>query len=770
MKVFIHKFILCIAMLTSTLFVNAQSVGLVLSGGGAKGLAHIGVIRALEENNIPIDYIAGTSIGAIIGSLYAMGFTPNQMDSVFRSKEFNEWYKGNINEKYTFYYKRYDDKPDMINLSLTQEDSTISLVLPTNLVATQPMDLAFLKIFTRYSAAANYDFDKLFVPFRCMATDVYNNKAVMLKEGDLGLAVRASMTFPLYFRPISIDGNLLFDGGIVNNFPQDIMKQEFKPDIIIGSKVASITEKPEEDQLMQQIENMIMAVNTVYDITPEDGILIANDFQDVSLLDFHKLDYLQKIGYESTIQLMDSIKKRIPRRADKDSLTNARNKYQRNLPELLIDNIYIEGVNTSQKSYIRRSMKQNKKILTYEQFEEAYYRLIADRHIESAMPVAKYNSETQYFDLYLNVKEEKPYQALLGANISSTSANQGFLGVEYKKLHRNAYYFQGNVHFGRLYTSFQGLSRIDIPSKIPFYFQTSITNNRWDFFKSNPRLLFVDQTPSYLIQNENNIRMDFGFPVGNTSKFEFGGAYSRMSDEYYQTNNFLQTDTADITKFDLLTAHFRYERKTLDKKIYPVKGIFNLIDLRYIRGKENHKPGTTSAQENPYGNQHSYFILKLGQDRYHTINSHYTIGTSFDGTVSNKLFYRNYISTLLSANAFTPTPHSEMLFLKNFRANSYTAFGLKNIITFTNSIHLRLEAYAFIPFWEIDFKETEPQVFTPYYQEDIANIHFTGNANLVYQSPIGPVSFSINYYDEERYQWFFLFHFGYILFNERGID
>jgi len=130
-----------------TMQVNAQRVGLVMSGGGAKGMAHIGVIKALEENNIPIDYITGTSIGAVIGSLYAMGYAPQDMITLFKSKDFYKWYTGYIDEKYTFYYKEYDDKPDMFRLGIKQQDSIISIVLPTNLITSLPMDIAFFQLY-----------------------------------------------------------------------------------------------------------------------------------------------------------------------------------------------------------------------------------------------------------------------------------------------------------------------------------------------------------------------------------------------------------------------------------------------------------------------------------------------------------------------------------------------------------------------------------------------------------------------------------------------
>ncbi|MEA3448123.1 MAG: patatin-like phospholipase family protein [Bacteroidota bacterium] len=750
--------------------VNAQRVGLVMSGGGAKGMAHIGVIKALEENNIPIDYITGTSIGAIVGSLYAMGYTTDEMITLFKSKDFYNWYTGHIDERYRYYYKQYDDKADMLKLGIRQEDSTLSIVLPTNIIASSSMDIAFLQIFAQYSAVADYDFDNLFVPFRCMATDVYNNKSVVLGKGDLGLAVRASMTVPFYFKPVSIDGDLLFDGGIINNFPEDVMRETFDPEMIIGSKVASNIKKPHEDDLLQQIENMILTSNTKYEINPEDGILIANEFEDVGLLDFSKIDALVNTGYNSTMELMDSIKERVPRRISGDSLAQARKQFKDSLPEMIIDNIYIEGVNIQQKRYVRKSLKQNKRLLSLEQFEKAYFRLIADNEIESAMPIAKYNKQTGFFDLHLKMKQEKPYNLRFGANVASNSINQAFFGVDYKLLGNRAWYLHANMHFGRLYTSFQGLTRIDFPGKLPFYIKGSMTSNRWDFFKTNPSRFFVDMSPAYLIQNDNNMRVDIGFPVGSTAKIEAGGAYGRLKDEYYQTNHFLQTDTADITRFNMLTVYMKFERNTLNRKMYPTRGVYDMVDARYIRGKEQNNPGTTSAEEKDYGYQHAYGMVKLQHSRHVIISDYYTIGTQLDVVASNQSFYRNYISTLLSASAFTPSPHSKTLFMKNFRAHNFAAVGLQNIFTFTRDFNLRLEGYAFAPLRDIVQEENQPQIFTPAYTDYFPDIRFMANANLLYHTPVGPVSFSVNYYEEERTRWFFMFHFGYILFNDRVID
>ena len=120
------------------------------------------------------------------------------------------------------------------------------------------MNLVFVELFARATAACSGDFNRLFVPFRCIASDVYNKKPLIMRRGDLGDAVRASMSFPFVFKPIEIDSVLAYDGGIYNNFPTDIMREDFKPEVIIGSVVAANPGKPKENDLMSQLENMIM--------------------------------------------------------------------------------------------------------------------------------------------------------------------------------------------------------------------------------------------------------------------------------------------------------------------------------------------------------------------------------------------------------------------------------------------------------------------------------------------------------------------------------
>ena len=203
MKKVIFCFVLYLSMLPFQGF--GQKIGLVLSGGGAKGLAHIGVIRALEENNIPIDYITGTSMGAIIGGLYAAGYSPDEMETLFKSEDFKLWFRGIIPPRYVYYFKKLDENPSFIDLDFARNEDKMKLALPTNIIPPGQIDFAFMELFSPANAVAENNFNQLFVPFRCVATDIYLNKPVVFSKGDLGLAVRASMTVPFFFKPIEID-------------------------------------------------------------------------------------------------------------------------------------------------------------------------------------------------------------------------------------------------------------------------------------------------------------------------------------------------------------------------------------------------------------------------------------------------------------------------------------------------------------------------------------------------------------------------------------
>ncbi|MDP1802943.1 MAG: patatin-like phospholipase family protein, partial [Bacteroidota bacterium] len=170
---------------------KAQKVGLVLSGGGASGLSHIGVLRALEENGIPVDYISGTSIGSLIGAYYAIGYSPKEIELLVKTTFFQSITKGDLPAKYEYMVKKRDDYASWLTFKLDLRDHYLKN-LPTNVINSIPIDYYLMETFTGVSNSVNNNFDSLFVPYRCVASDVEHKKSVTFKKGDLPSSVRAS--------------------------------------------------------------------------------------------------------------------------------------------------------------------------------------------------------------------------------------------------------------------------------------------------------------------------------------------------------------------------------------------------------------------------------------------------------------------------------------------------------------------------------------------------------------------------------------------------
>ena len=253
-------------------FLQAQSVGLVLSGGGMRGFAHIGVIKALEENNIPIDYITGTSSGAFVGALYAIGYTPAEMQDIVTSEYFKRISRGKFDEENIYYFKKNPIDASWVNIKFLI-DSVLRTQLPSNVVNPAEIDFTLMEIMSSSCARAGYLFDSLLIPFRCVATDITNKKSVIFKNGDLSMAVRSSMAYPFYYAPVLLDDKILFDGGIYNNFPVDVMTEQFNPDIIIGCNAAALPDLPMEGNFLTQLKTMITQT-TVYQVPRENDFLI----------------------------------------------------------------------------------------------------------------------------------------------------------------------------------------------------------------------------------------------------------------------------------------------------------------------------------------------------------------------------------------------------------------------------------------------------------------------------------------------------------------
>ena len=684
-------------------FVQAQKVGLVLSGGGAKGMTHIGIIRALEENNIPIDYITGTSMGAIIGSLYAMGYSPDDMEALLRSEDFKRWYSGQVEPEYGYYFKQNRPTPEFFNIRFSFKDSLHikPQILPTSMVNPIQMNLVFVELFARATAACSGDFNRLFVPFRCIASDVYNKKPLIMRRGDLGDAVRASMSFPFVFEPIEIDSVLAYDGGIYNNFPTDIMREDFKPEVIIGSVVAANPGKPKENDLMSQLENMIMQ-KTDYTLPDSLGIIMTFKYDDVSLLDFDRLQELHDIGYNRTISLMDSIKGRIHRRVSAENVRLRRLVYRSNLPQFRFRDIYIEGANPQQQAYIKKEFHdEDHEVFTYEDLKRGYFRLLSDNMISEIIPHAVYDSENDLYSLHLKVKMEDNFSVRMGGSVSTTSSNQIYLGLGYQDLNYYSKEITLDGQIGKVYNNAQLMAKIDLPTRIPTSYRLIASLSTFDYYKKD-KLFSKNDKPSFNSKDERFVKLMVALPFLANKRAEISIGYGKLQDNYFQSSviNF-DKDRSDRSTYNLLGGAIGFYGSTLNARQYATKGYFEKLVAQVFSGKEKFIPGNPTETSVTTKERQSWLQISYMKYAYHTMSPKFTLGWMAEMLYSSKNFSENYTATMLQAADFSPTPHSKLMYNEAFRANQFLAAGIKPIFVFNDMFQFRSEFYGFVPIFPI---------------------------------------------------------------------
>lgn len=764
------KYILFIA--TAVLSVMngfSQTVGLVLSGGGAKGIAHIGVIQALEDHNIPIDYVAGTSMGAIVGALYAMGYTPAEMIDLIKSDDFLSWQTGKIEEKYIYFFKKPDPSPEMVSFKIGIQDSSRLQphFLPQSLINPLPMNFAFMRLFAPYTAQSGGDFNRLFVPLRTVASDVYHKKPVIFSKGDLGDAVRTSMTFPFVFKPIEVDGTLLYDGGIYNNFPVDIMKKDFHPDIIIGSAVAGDQEKPEVNNIISQVETMVMQ-KTDYNVDEKDGILIRFHLKDINLLDFQKADEIFKIGYEKTEGMIDTIKGRVGREMPKEKLELKRLVFKSQTPDLLFDKVEVSGGNHTQRSYVEKQFQIDPdSVMNAETAKKDYFKLLSDNKISDLIPHAVYNDTTGLFTLKLQAKMNDNIVTSLGGFFTSSSANEIYIGAHYRTLSLYSMDFDVNGYMGQTYNSGLLSARFELPSGIPMYIKVMGVISAKKYYE-NDKLFYTDDSPTFIKQLETFGKVRIGLPFLTNAKTEISGGYGYLQDKYYQSNTVdYANHNPDRSRYRMVMGSIKFEKNTLNTLVFPTSGAKVTVTGEVAYGKEFYTP-------NPQKNQmqytdeakHSWLQLNFGIDHYFNFSKRFTLGVKGESVISSKGFFNNYTSTLIQAPAFTPTPQSKTVFNEALRANQFVAGGIVPIWNVLSNLQLRGDFYGFVPFYKILRGENDK----PYYGNFMSSFSYLGEVSLVLTLPFGSLSMYVNKYSYPRDNWNFGVTFGILMYNPKFFE
>ena len=388
----------CIFFFTQATFAQEQKkpkIGLVLSGGGAKGFAHIGVLKVLEEAGIKIDYIGGTSMGAVVGGLYASGYNAAQIDSIFQATDFTKLINDFVPRSSKNFYERRNEELYAIVLPFNKMKIGIPEALSKGLY-----NYNLLSRITR-NVRHIKDFNKLPIPFLCIGTNIETGKEVLLNKGNLAQAMIASSAFPSLFSPVEIDGEILVDGGVVNNYPIEEVRK-LGADIIIGVDVQhdllDRTQLKDATKILIQITNLHSTERMKKNVSNTD-IYIRPDITQYSVISFEKGKEIITKGEEATFAVFEDLKK----------LVGDSTPYKKPKLELISDSLKIKAIKVNAlqdytKEYVYGKLRfKPKSKINYDDFLKGINNINATQNFSAISYSFEPNKDG--VDLNLDLKE-----------------------------------------------------------------------------------------------------------------------------------------------------------------------------------------------------------------------------------------------------------------------------------------------------------------------------------------------------------------------------
>ncbi|MGP1515605.1 MAG: patatin-like phospholipase family protein [Bacteroidales bacterium] len=757
-----------------------KTVGLVLSGGGAKGLAHIGVLKAFEQYGIPIDFIAGTSMGGIIGGLYASGYSPDEIEQIFYSEELNDWLARKIDDKYQYYYKLAEKDNALLKMGF-DINKNFKADIPLSLINPVQMDFAFMQFFASADELCKGNYNDLMIPFFCVASDIANRKPSNQRSGSLSKSIRASMTFPFFFSPLAINGNLMCDGGLYNNFPSMEMNEFFSPDIMLGVKVVDNFDTPNDEDLVLYIKNMV-TVDSKYEMPIEQSLIIEPNMKFVSIMDFTMKEQCIQRGYNTAVANIKKIKSLVKDSISIEERVAKRKIFNEKKKPLVIGNIIVHGVSRPVQTHIGRLMLMNidKDSVLLDDLKFNYLSVASLDNIRNIEPSIYYDNFLKSYVLDLNIKTKNILQTKLGGMLSTEPISNLFLGLEYNFFHRYSYKISLNSYLGRYYTATNIYYRMDFPNRsLPFYLDMQLNYNRWNYFR-NRNGLFEYSAKNYLIQRETNAQVRLGVPVTNRSKLVFRMGIGETNDRYFNDDIILSTDTNDITKFRNFVFATTLTLNSLDDNIFATDGKYIEFNIQYVRGKEKFYPGNSylydflpSSSFHSFQKRHAWLQVDLETKIYHSISKYYSFGILTKTHYSFQELFSTQKASLLNSGYFAPTIETFTQFYPEYRSNQFFSVGMEQILKIGGSLlgktSLRWGIYGYLPVREIlanDYNQ-------PYYGDLFHRIYLISALNLGFSTPIGNIVLSASYIQRDNTKiqpWNISLSFGKMLFNNKNIE
>lgn len=678
-----------------------EKVGLVLSGGGARGIAHVGVIKALEENGIPVDYVAGTSMGSIVGSLYACGWTPDSMINMMTSRDFLNWSAGVLAKDKLTLVSMPEQTPAWLSFSFGGDSREMGTPMSKSIVDPTPMNIEFLKLFEPYTRACDGDFDRLFVPFRCVFSDVYRKHKVVCRDGSLGQSVRGSMSFPMVYQSIEVDSVLAFDGGIYDNFPVDVMHDDFNPDFIIGVSVSKADKRPDPGDLYSEIEDLVIQKND-YSLDPRWGIKIQVPVSAYGTLAFDKGEEIYRIGYKAGLAMVDSIKSRLAARRSPEEVARRRAAYAASVPEVAFDSVSTPGLGEKGNRYMMSVFERNRRgdlPLSLADVEKAYYDAISLDDVEEILPEGRDGT------LVLKTRLKRPWRVGVGGWLTTGVGSQLYGGIGYHSMGRLAMDADLSLWGGQSYLGAYLRGRVRTGSDVPSYLILEALASRRKYYDGLPFFFSTDKISSFIGDSWFG-RFSYEVGIGNTALGRIFVSYGKD------------------TGVKMARAGAEYFSNTLDQSTFPTSGRKVKAGIYAARMKT----GVHSLA--------SVWRVKMDAlwNNYYLIGSRFSLGVLAQGGVSAGGRFADRKAQAVASGSFEPIELLANCWLPELRGDDYLAAGAVPVLKLMSQIQMRGEAYVYSKFkdeakWRMPFRKTE----------------FIGRLSVVGTLPFATVSVSAAY-------------------------
>ena len=636
--------------------IKRPKIGLVLSGGGAKGFAHIGVLKVLEEAGIKIDYIGGTSMGSIIGGLYASGYNAAQIDSIFKKTDFDELINDYIPRSSKNFYGKKNDELYAIVLPFSNFRVGIPEALSKGMY-----NYNLLSSLTRNVRHVR-DFNKLPTPFLCMGTNIETGEEVLLDKGNLVQAMMASAAFPSLFTPVEIDGKLLVDGGVVNNYPIKEVRN-LGADIIIGVDVQDdlLTRKGLKNatRILVQITNL-QSIEKMKRKVKNTDIYIKPDIRGYGVISFDKGEEIIRKGEEATLAVYEKIK----------LLADSTNFYKKPKLKVSTDTLHINKINSDRldnytREYIRGKLRfKPGSTITYDDLKTGMNNLDATQNFSAISYCLQPNVNGKDDDLDL-VLQENPTQTYLklGLHYDGLYKSGVLLNLTHKKTFLKNDVTSVDIILGDNFR-YDFNYYVENGFNISFGFRSKLSK-----FNRNITTSFSDLSPINPIGNLINV--DFldltnqaYFQTIFVQKFLMGGGveYKHLKINSPTLNN--EDNLLEKSNYFSLFGYLKYD--SMDDKYFPSSGLYFSSEVQtYLASSDytkSFKPFSTAKAEVAFASTlFSKATIKLESEAGFNIGSDsvpffdYILGGYGYNKINNFNYFYGYDFLSIAGNSYIKT-------------------------------------------------------------------------------------------------------------------